>query len=441
MRDRRVALIGRHVGEPRADRLAPQHRFAGRAVRAEIGGAGDLRTEARDEIAVSGVAVHREDHLVGADRRAIVHRDAGDGAVLDDQLLRAVADRERNVALLDERQQIVDEILAAPRDRRMQPLDRVADVLVGGDELHARAEIVDQPFDGRRRNLGHAPHQFGRLRAAGDRQQVAHHRFRRIVDARRLLILAARGRHRAGRERGIAARPVHLLDDRDVRAAVMGRDGGRHAAGARADDQNFDIRRHSGSRQRAGIGRERAEQFGGVGHVGVFLRHVEQIDGMRGRAAVVDRIVRHRDSEIVRERIDDAAAHASGRRASRHHDRVGALLDQIARERRAEERARMLLRHQDIAVARRDLRDEVVAVRRDPHDGRNLVGQPALVEGLLRRHVRIEHRPVLLAKRREKLCDVRDRLPADLAAGGGKFLDRLPRTARIWCRPSDTARR
>jgi hypothetical protein len=44
--------------------------------------------------------------------------------------------------------------------------------------------------------------------------------------------------------------------------------------------------------------------------------------------------------------------------------------------------------------------------------------------------VRIQHRPATGAEQAEQLLDVADRVPADLAAGGGEFLDRFPERQR-----------
>ena len=157
MRDRRVALIGRHVREPRADRLAPQHGFAGRTERAEIGGAGDLRTETapRDR----GFRRSRSRRGSPCRRGSTTPSFITTPATAPPSTISSCAPLPTASGIsrfCDERHQVVDEILAAPRDRRMQPRDGVSDVLVGRDELHARAEIIDQPFDGRGRHLRHA---------------------------------------------------------------------------------------------------------------------------------------------------------------------------------------------------------------------------------------------------------------------------------------------
>src|SRR5262249_19571185 len=102
---------------------------------------------------------------------------------------------------------------------------------------------------------------------------------------------------------------------------------------------------------------QRVKRRIGTHHVRVFFRHVEQVDSMRYLAAVVHALVRHEDAEIVREAVDHSAAHAAARGATGDHQGVDAALDQIARERRAEERARMLLRQQHVVYLGRHLRD------------------------------------------------------------------------------------
>src|SRR5262249_23608841 len=64
---RGIALIGTHVAERGAELLAPDHRFAGAATRPEILRTADFGTEARNQIAVAGKTIHREDDLAGND--------------------------------------------------------------------------------------------------------------------------------------------------------------------------------------------------------------------------------------------------------------------------------------------------------------------------------------------------------------------------------------
>ena len=85
----------------------------------------------------------------------------------------------------------------------------------------------------------------------------------------------------------------------------------------------------------------------------------------------------------------------------------------MAGQRRGEERAGLLLGHQDVAVARREFRDEFIALRRDAHDRRDFLREPAAVIGALGRDMRIEHGPVALAEQREQGLDRTDGVPAD----------------------------
>ena len=115
-----VALVGRHVGERRADPLAPQNRLAGGTAGAEVLRPGDLGAEAPDELRVRREAVEGEDRLAGPnlDRLASGLDDgAAHDPVLDDQRAGTVADRDRDAAPLGRRHEVVDEILAAARDR------------------------------------------------------------------------------------------------------------------------------------------------------------------------------------------------------------------------------------------------------------------------------------------------------------------------------------
>src|SRR5947209_16280041 len=69
-------------------------------------------------------------------------------------------------ALLRGREQVVDQIPAAARGRRMQPRHGMADMFVGGHQGHARADAIDQPFDRRRRGRDQTTHE---VRAIGPR--------------------------------------------------------------------------------------------------------------------------------------------------------------------------------------------------------------------------------------------------------------------------------
>src|SRR5690606_29943860 len=85
------------------------------------------------------------------------------------------------------------------------------------------------------------------------------------------------------------------------------------------------------------------DQVGDRHDVRVLFRHIEQVDGVRNLAAIVDAVFRDGDAEVVRERIDDRAAYATAGRAARGDDRVDAKINQMAHEGRAEERARVFL--------------------------------------------------------------------------------------------------
>src|SRR5581483_4228615 len=116
---RRIALIRADVAERGAERLAPQHRLTGRAARAEILRATDLGTEARHELAVRREAVHRQDRLARGDAVAFAARSfdlhADHRTAVRRERARAIADRKRNAARLDRGEQVIDQVLAAPR--------------------------------------------------------------------------------------------------------------------------------------------------------------------------------------------------------------------------------------------------------------------------------------------------------------------------------------
>src|SRR3954447_26166972 len=129
----------------------------------------------------------------------------------------------------------------------------------------------------------------------------------------------------------------------------------------------------------------------------------------------------HEDAKIVREGVYDAAPDAAARRTSRDDEAVRSRVDQIARERRPEEGARVLLRQEDVGVPWRDLGREFVALGSDIHDGRDLVRKPAAVEGLLGRYKWIENRPIPLPEPFKQSLDPSDRGPGDIATGGRVF--------------------
>ena len=162
---------------------------------------------------------------------------------------------------------------------------------------------------------------------------------------------------------------------------------------------------------------------------------------MRHLAAVKHGVLRHHHAEIVGKPVDNGSAHAATGAAAGDNEGVGTGIDQIARERRAEERAWVLFRHQNIIVARRDLGDEFIAFRSYAHDGGHLVGEAAGVEILFWRDVGVEHRPAICPEHFQEPGDVADSIPGDFAARRRKFLDRLPEWQPLWCQPCGTARR
>src|SRR3546814_13225164 len=83
-------------------------------------------------------------------------------------------------------------------------------------------------------------------------------------------------------------------------------------------------------------------------------------DLMRRRAAVVDALLRHHDLEVEGEGVAHRGAHAAAGGAAGDEQGVGAEVDQVADQRRAEERARVLLPQQPVALHRRDFGDELV---------------------------------------------------------------------------------
>ena len=119
------------------------------------------------------------------------------------------------------------------------------DMLVGGDEGEFRLHRVDEPLHGLGRDAREALDQGVVVGlAAGDRHQVGDHAGRLVRDARLALEPAARRRHRAGRERGIAAGPLLLLDHRHARSGIVRGDGRREATGAGADHQDVEFVAH-----------------------------------------------------------------------------------------------------------------------------------------------------------------------------------------------------
>src|SRR5262245_21284677 len=106
-------------------------------------------------------------------------------------------------------------------------------------------------------------------------------------------------------------------------------------------------------RRRFGERTELLQDLGRAPDGGVLRRHVEEIDRVRGRTAVVDAVVRHEDAEVVGEAVDDAAAHATAGRAAGDDERVRAQIDEVAHEWSGEDRTRMLLWQQHVAGARR----------------------------------------------------------------------------------------
>src|SRR4029077_4500311 len=152
---------------------------------------------------------------------------------------------------------------------------------------------------------------------------------------------------------------------------------------------------------------------------------------MRRGGTVIDRILRDKDTEIIiGKSVYHAAANAPACRAAGHNKRIRTEVDQITGQRCAEESAWMLFWQQNVLFARRDLWHERVTLGGNLHDRGDFVREPPVVEVLFRRDMRIDHRPSAFAKIAEQARDIVHRRPADLAAGGRKFLDRFPEGLR-----------
>jgi hypothetical protein len=87
-------------------------------------------------------------------------------------------------------------------------------------------------------------------------EQVLGHQLGRILDAGSRLILGSAPRNRAGRQRGVAARPLGLLQDGDARPGFVRSERGRESGAAGADDQDID----RGVEVARGVGRWHAVQ-------------------------------------------------------------------------------------------------------------------------------------------------------------------------------------
>jgi hypothetical protein len=96
-------------------------------------------------------------------------------------------------------------------------------------------------------------------------------------------------------------------------------------------------------------------------HVRVLHGHVEEIDLVRGLAAVKHALLNHRNLEVIRKSIDDASAHATTSGGAGHQHAICVDFVEHANQRRAEEGAGFLLVDDDVVLLRRDLFDNGVA--------------------------------------------------------------------------------
>ena len=116
--DRRVALICSHIAQRCAKTFAPAHRVPGAAGCAEIFGRRDLWAITRDERGVCSKAVGGQQNLARANLFA-VHNRAHHRACLDHQGFGLVANRDWNIAICHEPQEVIDQILPPAGTWRM----------------------------------------------------------------------------------------------------------------------------------------------------------------------------------------------------------------------------------------------------------------------------------------------------------------------------------
>ena len=229
-------------------RLAPQHGLAGRSQRTEIGRAGNFRAKSLHQRRIARIAVDGENGLGGGNGRAVTGRGLDvrpdNRTACYDEMVDAVAERERDGPSLDGCQQVVDEILAATRARRMQACDAVADVLVSGDQRQAHTDAIAQPFHGGCGLFGKSLHKFRAIRIAGNAHKICDQTRRAVLDAGRALIARPRAGNRARRKRRVAARGGALFDDCHRCPGVVCGDCRREPAGAGTDDENVDVLAH-----------------------------------------------------------------------------------------------------------------------------------------------------------------------------------------------------
>src|SRR5690606_33432676 len=112
-------------------------------------------------------------------------------------------------------------------------------------------------------------------------------------------------------------------------------------------------------------------------HVGILVGHIEQVDSVRGKRAVVAGILRNGAAEVIGKAINNRTAYAARCRTADNDHGIAALVDQVARQRCAEEGGRMLLGKENIAFLWRDLRRELIPLRGDTEQCRDLVAKTA----------------------------------------------------------------
>src|SRR3990172_11295219 len=96
------------------------------------------------------------------------------------------------------------------------------------------------------------------------------------------------------------------------------------------------------------------------GDIRIFGGHVEQVNGMRRVATIVNSVVRKQNSEVIGKAVDDAAANTTARGAAGNDDAVSAGIDQIACERRSEKGTGMFLGNQSVFFMWCDFSDELI---------------------------------------------------------------------------------
>ena len=158
MNERGVPLVAFHVSQPRIQLESPADCFALAARCSAVHGPGNLGTILGHHLLGGAEAIDAKYGFAGADPRHRLLGGSGGGShhfafAAHHEVDHGIGKRDRNIPAFHRGDQVVHQILAFARCRRMQARNGMRDMLVCLDDVQAHIGCVDQPLDQFRRSV------------------------------------------------------------------------------------------------------------------------------------------------------------------------------------------------------------------------------------------------------------------------------------------------